>query len=156
MLGSLLAAAAGELAALRRRAIRTVAGVAIALAGAVILLVALLNALFLLVAHQWEQGPLIGHLAVAGVGLLVVVIALAVAFSGGGRPSRSRAGVTANSAAAQAFEAARAAGEQARGLGKKVAGAATGGESSPLVSRKMLANATLAAVIIGLFLGRRF
>lgn len=153
MLGPLFAAAAGEIAALRQRAVRMAIGLVIALAGAIIMLVALLQALFVLVALHWQQGPLIGHLTVAGVALVVLIIASSVAFAKVRR--RNRVAVAVDNTTNQAFDAARAMGEQVRGVGARVANV-VGGARQPIVSRKTIANATLAAVILGLFLGRRF
>ncbi len=171
MFGALMAAASARIAETRQSIVRLAIGVTVAVAAVIMLVSALLSALFLTVALYW--GPVAAHLAVAGAALLVAVIALVYAFA---RPRRkpaplpavnaatlgaaavdAAAGVGAKAAGAattQAFEAARSAGARIRSIGEALSADLTGERKQP-VSRKTIVNATLTAVLVGLLIGRR-
>ncbi|GHE47705.1 hypothetical protein GCM10019059_03040 [Camelimonas fluminis] len=171
MFGALMAAASARIAETRQSIVRLVIGVTIAVAASIMLISALLSALFLAVAFYW--GPVAGHLAVAGAALLIAVIALIYAFA---RPRRKPAPLpavnaaslgsaavdaatdigakAAGAAAAQAFDAARSAGERIRSIGEALSADIAGERKQP-VARKTIINATLAAVLVGLLIGRK-
>lgn len=171
MFGALMAAASARIAETRQSIVRLVIGVAIAVAASIMLVSALLSALFMTVAFYW--GPVAGHLTVAGVALLIAIIALIYAFA---RPRRqpaplpavnaaslgaaavdaaAGAGVkAAGSAATQAFDAARSAGERIRSIGEALSADIAGERKQP-VARKTIINAALTAVLVGLLIGRK-
>lgn len=171
MFGALMAAASARIAETRQSIVRLVIGVAIAVAASIMLVSALLSALFMTVAFYW--GPVAGHLTVAGVALLIAIIALIYAFA---RPRRqpaplpavnaaslgaaavdAAAGVgakAAGSAATQAFDAARSAGERIRSIGEALSADIAGERKQP-VARKTIINAALTAVLVGLLIGRK-
>ena len=178
MFSALMAAANARIAETRQSLTRLVIGVVLAVAALILLLSALLSALFLVVTFHY--GPIAGHLSVAGAALLVAIVALLYAFrKPRPTPAATVQGLTAaaasdaqslrtaavsaatgagvqvaGAAAGQAFEAARAAGERIRSIGASIAEEVTGERKQP-VARKTMINATLAAVIVGVLLGRR-
>lgn len=171
MFGALMAAASARITETRQSIVRLTIGVTVAIAAIIMLVSALLSALFMAVVMHW--GPVWAHLTVAGAALLIAGIALAYAFV---RPRRRVATLpavnpatlgaaamgaatdvgskVAGAAAGQAFDAARSAGERIRSIGEKLSADLTGERKTP-VSRKAIINATLAATLIGVIIGRR-
>lgn len=172
MFGALMAAASARIAETRQSIVRLVIGVTLAIAALVMLISALLSALFLAIAFHW--GPVVAHLAVAGAALVIVIIALLYAFARrtpkrvapqpalgvanlGAAAAEVATGVgakVAGAAASQAFDAARSAGERIRSIGEALSADIAGDRKKP-VARKTIINATLTAVIVGLLIGRR-
>jgi hypothetical protein len=144
MLASLYAAASDEMASMKRRMLRLLIGALLAVAALIVVLVAALRALFIWATEMW--GPMYGNLAVAGGALVVAIIAVVIAAMG--RRRRHRVEHAARDARVQAYDTARA-------LGEQVSNTLTG-RTGPLHSRKGLTNAVLGAIVIGILLGRRF
>jgi hypothetical protein len=144
MLATRYAAASDEMASMKRRMLRMVIGVLLAVAALVVVLVAGLRALFIWATEMW--GPLGGNLAVAGGALVVAIIAVIVAAMG--RRRKHAVARAARDAKLQAYDTARSLGEQVSDT--------LAGRTGPLHSRQGLTNAVLGAVVIGLLLGRRF
>lgn len=144
MLATLYAAASDGMASMKRRMLRLVIGALLAVVALVVMLVASLRALFIWATDMW--GPLAGNLAVAGGALLVAIVAVVVAAMG--RRRKHAVAHAARDAKLQAYDTARALGEQVSDT--------LAGRAGPLHSRKGLTNAVLGAVVIGLLLGRRF
>lgn len=130
MFGALMAAASAQVAQTRQSIVRLVIGLTLALAALVLLISALLSALFIVVAFHW--GPVMAHLAVAGAALVIAIIALLYAFvrrkPAQARPlTNSPFGGSPLAAASQPGGAAgigAAAADAAASVGAKVAGAA--------------------------------
>lgn len=177
MFSALMAVASAKIAETRQGILRLVIGLVLALAAIIMLMSALLSAMFLFVSFHY--GPVAGYLSVAGVALVIAIIALVYAFAAPRNPSRARAAAAvqpvlnsttlgaaaveaatgmgvkaAGSAATQAYDTARLAGERIRSIGAAVAANVTGERKTP-VSRKVIINATLTAVLVGLIIGRR-
>lgn len=162
MFGPLLAALSAEVTDTRDRLARLLIGLVIGLAALVMVLVALVNALFLVVALY--HGPLVGYLAVAGVALIVAVGAFFYAFNQprkvslqerAAAVSSQMSAAVADEAQARALDAAKAVGESVRAAGETVADA-VGSATATLKTRKGLFNATVGALVAGILLGRRF
>ena len=154
MFGALYAAAADEVASLKRRILRLAAGAVLGTAASVVVLVLALRALLIWLSELY--GPVAANLIVAGAALVVAVVAFAIAAIGRSRKQRvARAARQARHEAAgaardvklHAFHAARAAGEKVSDT--------LAGRTGPLNSRKGLTNAVLGAIVIGILLGRR-
>lgn len=172
MFNALMAVASARIAETRQSLVRLVIGVVLALAAIIMLISALLSALFLVVAFHY--GPVAAHLAVAGVALVIAIGGLLYAFArskpkvvavqpalsptslgAAAVEAATEIGVkAAGSAATQAYDAARSAGERIRSVGASLASDLTGERKTP-VSRKTMINATLTAVLLGLVIGRR-
>ena len=145
MLATLYAAASDEMASMKRRMLRLVIGALLAVVALVVVLIAVLRALFIWAAEMW--GPIGGNLAVAAGALLVAIV--------GGRRRRHGSAPQARRGPCGARREVAGLRHRPCAIGEQVSDTLAG-RTGPLHSRKGLTNAVLGAVVIGLLLGRRF